>query len=534
MPKHIPINAAGFKGINSDLAPWDLPKEFINNGSNFRVGDGRIDSAGSSESLFVPAANYNGGHILPVNTPTAEYWITCGRSAVKVYDGLVETDISSVAGYASVSNELLWTSCLLGKIPIINNPQHVPEYWNPQTPATAMQPLMFDATNDFVTQGISFNVIRSFKNYLFAINLVESTVSYPNAYRWSHPADINGLPPSWDETDVAYIAGREQVGGETGVLIDGYALRNAFCLYAESGIYILDESQDEFVFRQRRLSETFGLLAKNCIAEIKGTHFFLTDGDILMNDGNRVDSVIYNTLRRRLQANASADYKSRSYVVKASDRKEIWFCVAEAGAQFPNIAYVYNWKEGSWSLHDIPYTEDGLGAVTSAIAHAAYGLQPTPELSYADMATRGETYANTVLTYATAAGTSSAAVIGVDNVNTELVDLDPVSPAPGRPDTDFLVERTDLPFDGQQSVSTITRVYPFMDSPDPVQIQVGSQQFAGGPVEWESPVTFDPSSERKVDFRSTGMLHAWRVKSIGEGVVSMSGMNIEYEPDGFR
>lgn len=536
MPENITINAAGFKGVNSDLPKWDLPKEFATYGLNFRLSSGKIDSVGSVETLLNAGANFNAAHILSVNTPSAEYWMSLGNSAIKVWDGATETDISSVVGYATITTlgELNWTSCMLGKIPVVNNPQHVPEYWDDQVITQVMQPLMFDAVNTWAAKGFTFKVIRSHKNFLFAINLSEGGIEYPNSYRWSHPADENGLPASWDETDVSFLAGRDQIGGDTGVLIDGRTLRNSFCLYSEFGATILDPSNDEFVWKERPLSGAFGLINKNCILEIKGVHFFISDGDIIRNDGNILDSAIYNVMRKRLQSNASGDYYNRSFAVRDTVKKEMWFCVPENGAQFPNIAYVYNWKEDNWAIHELPYTEDGSGVVTLGISHAAYGLQASPPLTYADMGVRGETYENTSLIYASQTGSPlNSTVVGVDQLTSDLITLDPNLPPVGT-DTDFILERTDFAIEGHNVNCTVVCVYPYIDSTDPVIIQIGSQNKTGGAVTWSSEKIFDPSTDKKVDILSTGLLHAWRIKSVDDGRVSMSGMLIEYEIDGER
>jgi hypothetical protein len=47
-------------------------------------------------------------------------------------------------------------------------------------------------------------------------------------------------------------------------------------------------------------------------------------------------------------------------------------------------------------------------------------------------------------------------------------------------------------------------------------------------------VIFNPLTQRKVDIRSTGAMHAWRVSSIGLGKFSLSGLEIEYQVTGLR
>lgn len=522
--KFTSINGTGFKGLNSDISPWELSPEFITSGVNFRSSANRIVSAGSNEDWDAPSANINAGHVLPVQTSGgSDFWMVLGRASIEVFDGALWHDMSSAAGYSGLGadDELLWTSCMLGAIPVINNPQHAPEVWTPQQTTTILTPLNFDASNDWATMGYSFDTIRSHKNFLFALDLLENGEEFPNSYRWSHPADINGLPFTWDETDPSALAGKAQLGGDSGKIVDGWSLRDSFSMYSERGVNILDYTGDEFVWRRRELSSAFGIIAKNCIAEIKGTHFFLSDGDIVKNDGNRLESVVHNKIRKRLTSQMSSDYYDRSFVVRNTALKEIWFCVPEDGSEYPNVAYVYNWRDDVWSIHDLP----------ANIVHAAYGPQSSPPVTYL---TVPGTYDTTLLTYGSQKRTPlNSTVIGGYSDTSGLVILDPNDSTPGI-DTDFFIERRDIQIGDVKGVKTITRTYPYMDGESPVTIQIGSSQSVGGTIDWTNEITFDPRTQRKIDIRSTGMLHAYRIRSIGDGAVSLTGMGIDYIESGSR
>ena len=132
--KELIIENIGQSGLNTDIAPWAMPPEYITGGNNFRVFANRIQSTGSSELWTTPPVDFNAGFLMYVIALTANYWLTAGRDAVYVYDGATHSDISSAEGYASLpaDGELDWTGCMLGSIPIINNPSIYLEYWSPQ------------------------------------------------------------------------------------------------------------------------------------------------------------------------------------------------------------------------------------------------------------------------------------------------------------------------------------------------------------------------------------------------------------------
>ena len=134
MLKTLQISNLGLKGLSTDLAPQELPPEYITSGINFHVHGNKVKSTTASEVWSTAPVDFNAGHVRYVIGQVDPYWLVPGRSAVYAFDGGTWFDVTSTAAYAGigVDDELLWTSCMLGAIPIINNPQHVPEYWSPQ------------------------------------------------------------------------------------------------------------------------------------------------------------------------------------------------------------------------------------------------------------------------------------------------------------------------------------------------------------------------------------------------------------------
>jgi len=80
----------------------------------------------------------------------------------------------------------------------------------------------------------------------------------------------------------------------------------------------------------------------------------------------------------------------------------------------------------------------------------------------------------------------------------------------------------------------LVKLYPHVKGTSPVSIQVGSQLIPDGPINWKPETLFTPGIDRKIDIRTTGLLHSWRVSSVGQGTWEFSGMDIEYENSGVR
>jgi hypothetical protein len=98
----------------------------------------------------------------------------------------------------------------------------------------------------------------------------------------------------------------------------------------------------------------------------------------------------------------------------------------------------------------------------------------------------------------------------------------------------MFIERTNYSIEGQRNVTTIVSVYPHIKGVGHVRITLGSHDYAGSPIRWKEPFIFDTSKDRKVEIRTTGELHAWRIESTTLNTFEFSGMDIEYVSAGLR
>jgi hypothetical protein len=520
------LNSLGAQNINFDLEPCDLPVNTLTYGTNYKLLNGKIRATNMSYTLATPSANFKAGLIMPVLGDSGNFYLLLGQnnpSGTQVawaYNGTTWTDISQVGAYTGidVGDELLWTGCLLGNIPIVNNVQDYPAYWSPQQIAQKLQPLLFKTGQTFQAKGLSAKVVRAHKNFLFAINLQESGVVQSTSYRWSHPADINGLPPSWDETNLSFIAGIASVGGDMGDLVDGMTLRDNFILYSQRGISVLSYVGGEFVWARNVLTTSYGLLAKNCIVESKGYHYFLTDGDILKTDGNSIVSVLHNQMQTQLVGNIDATNYMNSFAFSNPVTEEIWFCIPQTGNTLPNIAFVISTADDLVSMRAIPST-------------TGINFGPTLQVPILWSNVLGDW--NQVANNWTYDPTSifSRTIVSTNNVNSAIISLE-LDDATTTQNT--ILERTSFPVEGQEVVITTQSVFPHIVSQAPVLIQLGSQQFVAGPISWKAPVSFDPNTMRKVDIRTTGKLLSWRIYSTGTLPFTLTGLDIQYVVNGVR
>ena len=67
-----------------------------------------------------------------------------------------------------------------------------------------------------------------------------------------------------------------------------------------------------------------------------------------------------------------------------------------------------------------------------------------------------------------------------------------------------------------------------------VNIRMGASLSPKQGVQWKQAQVFNPSTMRKLDIRTTGPYHSWKIESVGNTPFTLSGMDIVYEVNGAR
>ena len=539
----VKVQTIGSIGANFDLASHELPVNAFTAGKNFHCLDGKIspfnigrfltlpfielstiswalynnqwdDNVYSWDNVPEPVLNYDAGNVLFVNTGEVRYYVMPCRYRVIAYDGTSWQDIALDANISV--DESLWTSCAFGSLAVVNNPESWPAYFSIVN-GTTLTPLDFSLRHTFKFLNYAFRVIKSHKNFLFALNLTENGTSYPTSYRWSHPADENGLPFTWDETDLSAIAGKASISGISGAILDGCSLNDYFVIYSENAINILEYVGGEFIWQRREVLRDIGILNTGCVVEYNGLNFLITNSDIVQFDGVNIKSLVKGRWLKKVKDLLSAPNgkKSKVYVDRAAS--EIWFCFTGDSAIL-KIAIVYNTQEDSLSLVDLP--DDIISMTYGQILSSNFTWESTlgtwaaSSRAWLEDSTIDEPYR----------------LISVANKDCKLFDLH----EPSNGFKGFTIERTNIVFEDQESVSTIIRMYPFIVGTSRVHIQLGSHRKLGDTPVWKPSVIFRPGIDRKIDVRTTGMLHAWRITSHDGLPFELSGMDIEFVPSGER
>ena len=210
--------------------------------------------------------------------------------------------------------------------------------------------------------------ISAFRTFLVGLNWSIGGDEYPNLVKWSTEAASLSPPNSWVESDATLDAGEYQLTDTPGKIIDGLPYGDSFLIYKEDSIYIMNFVGTPYIFSFKLLSPTVGLLTKNAVAEFEGGHFFVGNSDCYITNGQQVTALLPNKMRREMFSDLNGDNYNKVFVVADHARNEMLACYPAGVSTIPNKALIWNWKDNTFSLRDVPdlyHINSGIAAITT-------------------------------------------------------------------------------------------------------------------------------------------------------------------------
>jgi len=512
----IPFTATGSIGVIKDKPSHGLPKDAWSDAVNVRFNDGYAEkSLGYSAPFGTPGtAPY---YAIPFQSSSLFYWIYAGLTSVYLTEGLTHSDITRASGAYNATADDNWTGGILGGIPIINNGFDAPQMLFPAAAGNLLSDLANWPSNTIA------GVIKPFKNYLVALNMIEDGQAYPYVIRWCHPADPGTVPISWDYTDPTIDAGRRGLSEGGGYLIDGGALRDSFIIYRESSTWIMNIIGGNFIMSTRQIFPSSGIFAKRCFAEFEGKHCVLTSDDLIVHDGVSYSSVLDSVYRDTLftELNAATNNK-RTYLSKNYSKNEIWVCYPTGSDEFPTKALVWNYRHNTVGFRTLPGS-----------AHIAFDVvdpQTTATWDSDSDTWDSDSSKWDVKQY----NPAKRAMLMCDTANTKLYKMDDTNQNDGVSFTATL-ERTELQLAGDfDTITHISRIYPKFTGSGTVTVYVGGQNVLGEAVTYDSGQTFTIGTDYKLDVRQSWRLPAVKIESTGDVSWKLHGFDLDVDAAGKR
>lgn len=424
------------------------------------------------------------------------YWVAAGLT--NVYCSLSGTgawaSITRAAGTYSATADARWNGGTLNGILVLNNGVDTPQYWSTPSAATQLQNLTAWPASTRCT------ALRPHKYFLMAINIIQGAGNYPHRVMWSHPADPGSVPSSWDVTDATKDAGWLDLPGDDNA-IDGGTLRDSFIVYKQRSTHLMQHIGGNDIFRRQQIFTESGILTTNCWTELNGTHVVFTASDVIQHDGATANSIIDRKMRRWLFQNIDETYAGRSFVCKQHYFNEVWICFPEAGNTTCNLALVWNWKNNTLSIRDIPN-----------IAHAASG--PISGAATSTWASDSDSWASDTLGWNASEFTPNLQRLVMASPATNKLFLADTGTSYSGSAIPGVLERSGLDFGDSSKIKTITRVRPkFKGEGNEVNLYIGSQSDPYGAVTYTNAMPFTIGDDYKADCFKSGRFISFKVES---------------------
>jgi len=501
----------GALGQNRDADEIDLaltPAFEWSGGNNVRFSDGYAEKfTGESSHHGEPSVIPYG--IFFSNTAN-RYEVYTGLQKIYATTGSTHTDITRSLGNYTGTIDNKWTGAVLSGTLILNNGVDDPQFWagNIGTPCAKL-------TN--WPASTKAKVVRVFDNFIIALNITEGSTNYPSMVRWSTPADPGTLPASWDYTSTTNDAGRVEgvLSSTPDKIVDGLAQENTFFIYKESSIYAMQYIGGKQIFRFSSVSKIAGAMGIDCNASTPVGHVILSDGDVLINQGGNIQSIIDKRMRRWIFNNIDSDNRHRSFVVANPYKNEAWICYPENGKIWPNKVVVWNYKDNTFATRDI-----------QNLTHANSGIITAADTDTWDSRTDTWNDSDDIWSVNNYSQASTRLVLCSSDKKLLLADL--TRTFDGASMTSY-IERTGIDFGYPESIKLCSAVRPKFDSIDGtvIRIYVGKQASLDSGITWSSPVNYTVGTSLKCDFNVSGRYLAVKFESINSAPWRLKSFDLD-------
>ena len=503
----MPLEAVRLSGL---VTPEDVPADVSDPGAwteasgvNFREG---IAERVAGWREIYDTTNEPPLHVINNYFDGSNYWLYASDDEINVTDeGGTHKDITPAAAPSTGADSNIWTSCELNGLPVLNFGEDYPVYWGRDYGTPTVCATLPDWPANYTAK-----VMRAFKYYLVAMNIYGGGTTLPATVKWSDAA-AQGIPDdgagtTWSAT-AENDSGELDLGATAEGINDGLALRDEMLICKAHSTYKLIYVGGVAVFGQRQFSATAGALAANCMAEYRGQMVTLADGDVWITDGQQMRSLVDRRVRRNLFSRLDVDNFTRSYVVAHPLKHEVWICIPETGATYPNLALVWNAETDKLSYRDI----NGGG---SGIPHMAPG-----NISESGLAKTWTTITGTWATNTNKWSDFNAAepvngLVGVEFDAPNLVLMD-TGLTQDTGTINSRLRREGLDFGDREAVKLVTEFWPRITGPAGIQVNIrlGTQDAPEDAISWGASSVYTLGTDKFINTRTRGRLISVEIQS---------------------
>lgn len=370
MPK-VSVDNLGAVGVVTDIDPQETPPNSFTQLTNFRTSPGGVKTVYSHSLALDYVAEDESLGIAYVEFAGVPFWVSMSNDRVRASNTSTSAQIIN-SGISAVNLATKWNSAYLAGYLIINNGQQAPWSWDGTLSAgSAVTLANWPAST-------TARVFRSFKEYLLALDVTESGTRYRTMVRWSHPADPNTLPETWDHTDEEKDAGRVELSSTPHPVTDALALGDMLLVYKQDSVWGFTFIGAPFVFRISKVADDFGCATPGGVVNYPGGHCVLTCDDVVVHNGNGESrSILTYRLREELFTALTPSKIDFAFLVLQKEYNEVWICYPDGQTGSAetlsscNRAICWNWETNALHKRTLPNVHYGAnGAVLTSLVQA--------------------------------------------------------------------------------------------------------------------------------------------------------------------
>ena len=503
----ISIRGFGGTGVVSDIPAWDVPDGGFTDAINMNFRDGSAVKALGyqaqipviEEPVWMQLWNDGDANRLVYATHTELYQL----------DGTAWTEVGGP--YADTYN---WQSFPFGNYCIFNNAVDVP-----QTKGNG------DLTFSDLTgwpAGWQAGLIRPYKDFLVAAQVVDNGIEQRNAIFWSDAAPTNELPPNWDPTGPQSLSGFISIPADGGEVVEMVPLGDSLIVYTVVGCYALSFTGNaDAPMTLRRLSIAGGCAHRESAVYFKSQNFVVGLSRIYLHDSVTKTYIAESTVESRFYSEVRDISLVRCVVDNRHSEIIIYYPATEGAGNNCDKALIWNWAYNTWTFRDLPF-----------VPCISFAFVPTVAPTWDDLPVSWESMSQRWSELRGSAESLGLYYLSAGDLQLYQAELSFL--AGGQTFIGQLV-RTGIDLDTLTGLPTSTRkmirfIYPQMDGAGKVNFYVGSTNAPGGNILWKGPIELDLDvvpHQYRIDAVIHGRYLAFRIDHSVAGSFRLSGMDID-------
>lgn len=372
----IPINMAGSPGVILDFTNTVLPPNAWTAALNIQFSDGFATKVLGNVALPIPPADTPYG-FFPYAAGSNYFGVFPSLTKVYATDYDITEDITNVSEGYNATTGVKWSGGNFGGLLVLTNPLDPPQVWLSPGLATPLTDLQYSPGNSWRDKGYTCGVLRPLQRFLVALDITKGASRYPQLVKWSTQADAGTTPATWDETDLTSDAGEYPLMDTGGTCVDLVPMRDFGIIYKQDSIWLMHPIGGVFIWKFASLTKEIGALATSCIAALPdGRHVAIGVDDVVIIDGQTVQSIASQRIRRTLFNSMDSANYAKSFVVVNIRDKEVWVCVPETGKTWPSIAYTWHWETNAWSVRALDQVTAAASGIVTAGTSTTWNATP--------------------------------------------------------------------------------------------------------------------------------------------------------------